>query len=148
MQLSNNFRLSEFTRSDTAKRLGIENECSSVEQVLNLAYLCHMVLQPLRDRFGPIRINSGYRSPELNEAVGGVCNSQHMRGEAVDIHLPSVEKGREYLAFLKPLPVVDQLIWEQSATGTCWIHVSSRRLGINRRQVLQQSNHHITKNNI
>ena len=43
MQLSNNFRLIEFTRSDTAKRLGIENECSSVEQVLNLAYLCHMV---------------------------------------------------------------------------------------------------------
>ena len=43
MQLSNNFRLSEFTRSDTAKRLGIENKCSSVEQVLNLAYLCHMV---------------------------------------------------------------------------------------------------------
>ena len=107
MQLSTNFRLGEFTRSDTAKRLGIENECSSVEQVLNLAYLCHMVLQPLRDRFGPIRITSGYRCPELNRAVGGVKNSQHMRGEAADIHLPSVEKGKEYLAFLKTLPAVD-----------------------------------------
>ena len=92
MQLSNNFRLSEFTRSDTAKRLGIVNECSSVEQVLNLAYLCHMVLQPLRDRFGPIRINSGYRCPELNEAVGGAQNSHHMRGEAADIYLPTVER--------------------------------------------------------
>ncbi len=127
MQLSNNFRLSEFTRSDTAKRLGIVNECSSVEQVLNLAYLCHMVLQPLRDRFGPIRINSGYRCPELNEAVGGVANSYHLRGEAADIHLPSVEKGREYLAFLKTLPAVHELIWERSG-NTCWIHVSAKRL--------------------
>ena len=126
MQLSTNFRLSEFTRSDTAKRLGIENECSSVEQVLNLAYLCHMVLQPLRDRFGPIRITSGYRCPELNGAVGGASNSQHMRGEAADIYLPSVEKGLEYLAFLKTLPAVDELIWERKG-NTHWIHVSARR---------------------
>ena len=127
MQLSTNFRLSEFTRSDTAKRLGIVNECSSVEQVLNLAYLCHMVLQPLRDRFGPIRITSGYRCPELNRAVGGVKNSQHLRGEAADIHLPSVEKGLEYLAFLKTLPAVDELIWERKG-NTHWIHVSARRV--------------------
>ena len=127
MQLSTNFRLGEFTRSDTAKRLGIENECSSVEQVLNLAYLCHMVLQPLRDRFGPIRITSGYRCPELNRAVGGVKNSQHLRGEAADIHLPSVEKGKEYLAFLKTLPAVDELIWERKG-NTHWIHVSAKRL--------------------
>ena len=126
MQLSNNFRLSEFTRSDTAKRLGIENECSSVEQVLNLAYLCHTVLQPLRDRFGPIRINSGYRCPELNKAVGGAHNSQHMKGEAADIYLPSVDKGLEYLAFLKTLPAVDELIWEGKG-NTHWIHVSARR---------------------
>ena len=134
MQLSTNFRLSELTRSDTAKRLGIENECSSVEQVLNLAYLCHMVLQPLRDRFGPIRITSGYRCPELNHAVGGVKNSQHMRGEAADIHLPSVDKGLEYLAFLKTLPAVDELIWEETK-GTCWIHVSAKRLAGNRREI-------------
>ena len=94
---------------------------------MNLAYLCHMVLQPLRDKFGPIRINSGYRCPELNDAVGGVKNSQHMRGEAADIHLPSVEKGLEYLAFLKTLPHVDQLIWEKKGTQN-WIHVSARRV--------------------
>lgn len=134
MQLSNNFSLGEFTRSDTAKKLGIENECSSVEQVLNLAYLCHMVLQPLRDRFGPIRITSGYRCPELNRAVGGASNSRHLRGEAADIHLPSVEKGKEYLAFLKTLPSVVELIWEESK-GTCWIHVSAKRLAGNRREI-------------
>ena len=127
MQLSTNFRLSEFTRSDTAKRLGIVNVCSSVEQVLNLAYLCHTVLQPLRDRFGPIRINSGYRCPELNEAVGGVANSHHLRGEAADIYLPTIEKGREYLTFLKTLPAVDELIWEQKG-DTYWIHVSAKRI--------------------
>ena len=126
MRLSNNFRLSEFTHSDTAKRLGIENECSSVEQVLNLAYLCHMVLQPLRDKFGPIHITSGYRQPELNAAVGGASNSQHMRGEAADIYLPSVEKGLAYLDFLKTLPAVDELIWERKG-NTHWIHVSARR---------------------
>jgi len=109
---------------------------------LNLAYLCHMVLQPLRDRFGPIRINSGYRCPELNGAVGGVKNSQHMRGEAADIHLPSVEKGQEYLAFLKTLPAVDQLIWEEEK-GTIWIHVSAKRLAGNRREIKPLSNEHL-----
>ena len=134
MQLSKNFCLSEFTRSDTAQRLGIDNTEVSMEQVLNLAHLCHMVLQPLRDRFGPIRINSGYRCPKLNKAVGSVPNSQHMKGEAADIYLPTKEMGVQYLKFLQTLPAVDQLIWEQSASGTTWIHVSSRRLGNNRRQ--------------
>ena len=134
MQLSKNFSLSEFTRSDTAQRLGIDNTLVSTEQLLNLAYLCHMVLQPLRDCFGPIRITSGLRCPKLNKAVGGVENSQHLKGEAADIYLPTKEMGVQYLKFLQTLPAVDQLIWEQSASGTTWIHVSSRRLGNNRRQ--------------
>ena len=57
-----------------------------------------------------------------------------MRGEAADIHLPSVEKGLEYLAFLKTLPAGDELIWEVNK-GTCWIHVSARRLARNRREI-------------
>jgi hypothetical protein len=57
-----------------------------------------------------------------------------MRGEAADIYLPSVEKGLEYLAFLKTLPVLDQLIWERNG-DICWIHVSAKRLGKNRRQL-------------
>ena len=134
MKLSNNFSLDEFLRSETAKRLGIENGNASLEQVLNLAYLCHMVLQPLRDRFGPITISSGLRCPQLNEAVGGVPGSQHLSGEAADIALPSVGKGREYFRFLQSLPVWDQLIWER-ANGKVWIHVSARRLGENRLMV-------------
>jgi hypothetical protein len=135
MQLSKNFRLSEFTHSDVAKKLGVLNECSSVEQVLNLAYLCHMVLQPLRERFGPVFINSGYRCEELNRAIGGASNSQHMCGEAADIFLPSLELGIEYLDFLKTLPVIDQLIWEKRGNVN-WIHVSIKHIGKNRRQSL------------
>ena len=66
----------------------------------------------------------------MNKAVGGVANSQHMRGEAADIYLPTIEKGREYLTFLKTLPAVDELIWEQKG-DTYWIHVSAKRLGKN-----------------
>lgn len=137
IRLSTNFCLGEFTRSDTAQRLGIDNTLVNTEQLLNLAYLCHMVLQPLRDKFGPIRITSGLRCQELNEALGGAQNSQHMLGEAADIHLLTNETGLQYLNFLKTLPVIDQLIWERSASGTYWIHVSARRLGKNRRQELR-----------
>ena len=135
MHLSQNFTLTEFLRSDTAVRLKIKNE-ASLEQVLNMAYLCHMILQPLRDKFGAINLNSGLRSAELNKAVGGAQNSQHMKGEAADIHLPSRTVGRNYFNFIQSLPLYDQLIWEEHA-GTCWIHVSIKRLGTNRRQVLQ-----------
>ena len=135
MQLSKNFCLSEFTRSDTAKRLGINNDNVDMEVVLNLAFLCHMVLQPLRDRFGPITISSGFRTKALNQAVGGAPNSQHLTGEAADIYLPTKAKGEEYYEFMKPLPVFDQLIWERSG-GTYWIHVSIKRPGTNRKQIL------------
>jgi zinc D-Ala-D-Ala carboxypeptidase len=70
MKLSNNFSLSEFTSSPTADRLGIDNTPDK-EATDNLQELVTFVLQPLRDRFGPITISSGYRSPELNKAIGG-----------------------------------------------------------------------------
>ena len=135
MKLSKNFCLSEFTRSDTAKRLSINNDNVDMEVVLNLAFLCHMVLQPLRDRFGPITISSGFRTQALNRAVGGAADSQHLRGEAADISLPSWQEGKEYFGYLATLPLYDQLIWEQRA-GICWIHISIKRLGTNRRQIL------------
>ena len=137
MQLTQNFTLKELERSATAERLGIINE-ANVEQLLNLQHLCDMVLQPLRDRFGAITISSGLRTSALNKAVGGAKNSQHMTGEAADIRLPSVAKGREYYEYLKTLPRFDQLIWE-TQNGTAWIHVSVSRLGRNRKQVFSIS---------
>jgi hypothetical protein len=136
MKLSKNFTLAEFTHSATAAKLGIDNSHVSIKQTLNLAYLCHQVLQPLRNQYGKITISSGLRCKELNKAVGGSTFSQHLYGEAADIALPSTQRGREYFAFLQTLPQWDQLIWEQSNTS-CWIHVSIRRLGTNRKQVLE-----------
>lgn len=137
-QLSQNFRLYEFTNSATAKARGIDNT-PSLSVVVRLSGLCHNVLEPLRRFAGqPIIISSGYRSPALNKAVGGVSNSQHMTGEAADIHIPSIEIGKKWFEYLKTLPH-DQLIWERDSptSNHYWIHVSCRiDLSKNRRQCI------------
>ena len=89
IQLSEHFSLSEFTKSITAERLGIDNK-PGYEQVLAMRNLCREVLEPLRQHYGqPIRITSDYRCEELNSAVGGVRRSQHMLGEAADLSVPN-----------------------------------------------------------
>lgn len=137
MKLSPHFDLVEFTRSDTAQSRHIDNTPNHT-QIENLRFLCVHVLEPLREKFGPIIIGSGFRSEKLNAAVGGVANSQHKTGEACDIHLPSNEVGKEYFEFLKALPCFDQLIWERNSpkSSRFWIHVSIRRTGKNRKQVI------------
>ena len=90
------FRLSEFTRSATAQRLGIEN-IPSEEAVKNLSHLVWNVLDPLRERWGsPIIVNSGYRCPLLNRKVGGVPTSYHMKGQAADIRAKNLRNGDLY----------------------------------------------------
>lgn len=126
MPLSENFRLGEFVTSATARRLNIDNT-PSPQHIVALRNLCQRVLQPLRNEFGPIRISSGYRCPRLNEAVGGVGNSQHQRGEAADIHLPSHRTGIEYYYFLRDHCPYDQLLFEHTRSGMMWIHVSCLR---------------------
>lgn len=138
VQLSKHFKLSEFTRSATASAKKIDNT-PSLEVVSNLQQLCIHVLEPLREHFNcPITINSGYRSPILNKAVGGVKTSQHMTGEAADIHLPSTAIGRKWFTWLMDQDF-DQLILEKSTpTNTSyWIHVSYRQNGNNRHQVIE-----------
>ena len=86
------------------------------------------MLEPLRQHVGkPIRINSGYRCPALNgsKQVQGQANSQHLKGEAADIHLDSVAEGRDWFKWLMDNTNVDQLIWERKGS-TCWIHVSCK----------------------
>ena len=85
MKLTEHFTLEEFQRSAKAAELGIENRVPE-GLVANLRHLCEEVLEPLREHFGEaVYVTSGYRCPQLNKAVGGVANSQHMRGEAADI---------------------------------------------------------------
>lgn len=143
MQLSPHFKLVEFTRSATAQARHIDNTPNE-EQIKNLKFLCDNVLEPLREQFGPIIIGSGFRCLALNTAVGGVKNSQHKTGEACDIHLPSIEVGKKYFEFLKKLPIFDQIIWERDnpRSNHYWIHVSIKRSGNNRKQVIPLLNKH------
>lgn len=97
--------------------------------LLNLSNLCINVLQPTRDYFGnPITITSGYRDMILNVKVGGVRNSQHLLGEAVDFICDNIEDVYHWMC--KSL-IYDQLILEEK-NGMKWIHVSLRRVDFNR----------------
>ena len=103
----------------------------------NLKALCMEVLQPLRDFLGkPVVISSGFRSEDVNRAVGGVKGSQHLKGEAADIHVENTEHLLKIMHFIMDETDFDQLIWEKNKQGTQWVHVSYRRNGVNKHQVL------------
>ena len=124
IKLSSHFTLEEMCRSGVATRHKIKN-IPDIVQTEHLRRLCLNVLEPLRRRFGVIRITSGFRSPELNERVGGVRSSQHLRGEAADIHISNMETGRKMFDFIRKNLVYDQLLFEHSMrNGACWLHVS------------------------
>ena len=135
MKLSNNFSLSEMLKSNTASRRGIEEQYSpSSEVVENLTKLCKEVLQPIRDSLEiPIRVTSGYRSKELNKAIGGSSKSQHTKGQAADIELwiRGQEKNAILLDEILDLSAnnkikFDQLIIEYPDKNDVpqWIHIS------------------------
>ena len=129
------FTLNELTASSTAKRKGIDNTPDATVRA-NLTALVANILDPLREAYGkPIVVSSGYRSPKLNKAVGGAAKSQHVTGQAADIHTlsdtPADNKKLFDLIQSLKLPF-DQLINEYNFN---WVHVSfSPR---NRRQVLK-----------
>ena len=99
-QLSPHFTLREFIVSGVALRRHIDNTPADPAVVDHLRLLAEKVLEPLRRHFGVIRITSGYRCPRLNAAVGGRPASQHLRGEAADIHISSVEVGEKMFRFI------------------------------------------------
>ena len=117
--------MEELYASATAKAKGINNK-PSVQQMINLVYLCSYVLEPLRVAMNePIKIGSGFRCQALNKAVGGVYNSQHMKGQAADLCIDGDrQKGRKWFNYIKNHLPFDQLIWEHNSKGTYWVHVS------------------------
>jgi hypothetical protein len=136
-RISKNFTLEELRDSATAKRLGIIN-APGVDEVCAMCALVHHILQPLRDAMQePIKIGSGYRCSRLNQAVGGVANSQHTKGQAADLCIDGdLAKGKRWFNYIRQHLPYDQLIWEHNAKGSYWVHVSYRADGKNRQQVI------------
>ena len=118
--LTEHFTLAEMTFSDTATRKGIDNTPTEAI-VVNLALLCERVLEPLRDALGPVHITSGYRSPDLNVAIGGSRTSSHMEGKAADVNVPGKTLA-EVFNWLQANAPYDQIIREFPPGG--WVHCS------------------------
>jgi len=124
MNLSQNFSLRELTKSQTAERKGISNEPSE-EHIENLKLLCTHVLQKVRDQFGIVSISSGYRSPELCEALGSKSTSQHARGQAADFECYGVDNNELFNWVISNVEF-DQAILEfyDGSPESGWLHVS------------------------
>jgi len=141
MQISKHLSLAEVSRSETAKRRGINNTPSG-EHLENFKILAENVFEKVREHFGvPIHISSGYRSKELNKAIGGSATSQHCSGEAIDIDMDGSAHGvtnAQVFNYIKDNLEFDQLIWEfGSDTNPDWVHVSYESTGKQRKQILK-----------
>ena len=131
-KITENFTMEEFTRSETAEKLGIKNVPGNRER-LAIVNLCAKLLQPLRDIYGKhIRINSGYRCPELNKAVGGVATSQHQKGEAADLSIDG--KAGDLLELIEEnhLPFDQAILYRKRN----FLHVSLKLEGEQREQII------------
>ena len=137
MQLSKHFKLEEFEKSMTATRMGIKNKAGSGE-IKNLTDVCYGILEKVRVKYDkPVIVTSGYRSPELCEAIGSKATSQHTKGEAVDFEVIGVP-NIQVAYFIEANCDFDQLILEYYCPNDDqkgWVHCSFVE-GSNRKQVL------------
>lgn len=133
MKISEHLDLVEVTRSEYAKRNGIDN-MPNAQHTENLIELAKNIFEPLRKHINkPIHISSGYRSKILNEKIGGAKNSQHTKGEALDIDQGNRKDNMEIFEYIKNNLPFDQLINE---FGYDWVHVSYNSDGRQRGEVL------------
>jgi len=136
IRISKNFSLSEMVKSATAVRLGVDNSPSSIHLV-NLTHLAIHILQPVRDQFGVITINSGYRSPALNAKVGGSKTSQHCNGQASDFESFSTPNP-DLAKWISKNLEFDQLIlefYDGKDPNSGWVHCSYNLMG-NRKKIM------------
>ena len=135
-KLSEHFVLGEFTRSNSHSNI---YNVPTHEAIYNLKNLCKW-LEVLRERSGgPVRINSGYRSPQLNKKVGGVATSNHLTGCAADIRVDNMEQLIRYATILldyadESHQDFDELLIERNRYGAIWLHFAVRPFS-NRRKV-------------
>ena len=126
MKLSENFTLAEMTKSETALRHGLDND-PEPDHLENLKALVENVLQPVRNHYGKgVKVNSGFRHPDVNKAVGGSTTSDHCKGMAADIEIPGVANA-ELAEWIKDNCEFRQLILEFYTPGipdSGWVHVS------------------------
>ena len=138
MQLTEHFTLEELTVSPTAKKLGLSNN-PTPEHIANMKYCCEKILEPVRAHFGkPIQVNSSYRSPLVNKAVGGSKTSQHVNGQAIDFEIPGID-NKVVADWVADNLEFDQVILEFYTKGdknSGWVHASIKKEGGNRRQRL------------
>ena len=137
MKLTANFSLEEMTKSETALRFGLDNTPND-QELSNLVALCESVLQPIRDHFGKgVKVNSGFRDPEVNAKVGGSKTSDHCKGMAADIEIPGVANA-DLAQFIVDNMTFRQVILEFYTPGipdSGWVHVSYD-ITDNKKQVL------------
>ena len=139
MSISRHISNKEGVYSRTALRLGIENKPNK-EQLANMKLLAENVFEPLRAYVGgPIKINSFFRSPELNKAIGGSTKSQHCHGQAIDLDDTfGRATNAEMYEFIKEYLDFDQIIWEfGDEDNPDWVHVSYVSEKENRNRCLQ-----------
>ena len=125
-KLSKHVSYKEGVYSITAKRLGLKNDPTDVH-LENMKLICEKVFEPLRSYVGgPIKINSFYRGPELNKAIGGSAKSQHCHGQAMDIDDTYGHKSNaDMYMYIKENLDYDQMIWEFGTDDNPdWVHVS------------------------
>ena len=137
MNLSKNLMLAEAITSQTATRLGINNQPSPLV-IKRMELVAQNIFQKIRDHFNkPVRVSSFYRSPELNRRIGGSSTSQHTTGEAIDLQSTSGFTNKEIFDYVRTNLKFDQLIGEfPDASGNFeWVHISLKENG-NRNQIL------------
>lgn len=137
-KISEHLSFKEATHSNTAQQLGLQNK-PKADHIKNMETLGEKLFEPLREWVdGPIKVNSFFRSEELNSRIGGALSSAHLSGQAIDITTMGKKTNLEMFDYIRKNLDFDQLISEYPVNGEPkWIHISYKNKKDNRKQVLE-----------